>query len=93
MIIPKEDALYKTRPISKKMPSCVSLFSKSSWIKTIASRLTCELGVNGEKKSMETGQFYKPGNFNSLREIIWIITVTLKVIEDESQCQNKCSGY
>ena len=32
-----------------------SLFSKSGWIKTTASRLSYEVGVNGEKKSMETG--------------------------------------
>ena len=33
----------------------ISLFSKSSWIKTFASGLSYELGVNGEKKLMETG--------------------------------------
>ena len=33
----------------------ISLFSKSSWIKTTTSRLSYELGVNGEKMSMETG--------------------------------------
>ena len=65
----------------------ISLFSKSSWIKTTASRLSYELGVNGKKKSMKTGillikmniassfhthftRFGKPGNFNSLREVI-----------------------
>ena len=32
----------------------ISLFSKSSWIKTTASRLSYELGENGEKKSMKT---------------------------------------
>ena len=31
----------------------ISLFSKSSWIK--ASGLSYKLGVNGEKKLMETG--------------------------------------
>ena len=31
----------------------ISLFSKSSWIKTTASGLSFELGVNGEKKLME----------------------------------------
>ena len=43
------------------MSSCVvfvlqliSLFSKSSWNKTTASRLSYELGVNGEKKSLKT---------------------------------------
>ena len=33
----------------------ISLFSKSIWIKTTASRISYELGVNGEKKLMETG--------------------------------------
>ena len=33
----------------------ISLFSKSSWIKITASGLSYELGVNGEKKLMETG--------------------------------------
>ena len=34
----------------------ISLFSKSSWIKTTASGLSYELGVNREKKTlMETG--------------------------------------
>ena len=33
----------------------ISLFSRSSWIKTTASGLSDELGVNGEKKLMETG--------------------------------------
>ena len=33
----------------------ISLFSKSIWIKTTASGLSYELGVNGEKKLMETG--------------------------------------
>ena len=33
----------------------ISLFLKSSWIKTTASDLSYELGANGEKKFMETG--------------------------------------
>ena len=32
----------------------ISLFSKSSWIKTTASGLSYELGANGEKKLMVT---------------------------------------
>ena len=28
----------------------ISLFSKSSWIKTAACGLSCELGLNGEEK-------------------------------------------
>ena len=59
----------------------ISLFSKFSWIKTTASGLSYELGVNGDKKvngnwdiinknghsTFHTG---KHGNFNSLREVI-----------------------
>ena len=83
MVISKEDALFKTRPKPKVNVQLrwISLFSKSSWIKTTASGLSYELGVNGEKKvngkwdiinknrhcTFHTG---KPGNFNSLREEI-----------------------
>ena len=51
-MISNEDALFKTRPKPKgKVQFCwISLFSKSSWIKTTASGLSYELGVNGEKK-------------------------------------------
>ena len=81
MVIPKEDALFKTRHKSKVNVQLhwISLFSKSSWIKTTASGLSYELGVNGEKKvngnwdiinknghrTFHTG---KPGDCNSLRE-------------------------
>ena len=56
-MIPKEDALFKTRskPKVNVQLRWISLFSKSSWIKTTASGLSYELGVNGEKKLMETG--------------------------------------
>ena len=52
MVIPKEGALFKTRPQPKVNIQLrwISLFSKSSWIKTTASGLSYELGVNGEKK-------------------------------------------
>ena len=52
MVIPKENALFKTRAKPKvNVQLCwISLFSKSSWIKTTASGLSYELGVNGEKK-------------------------------------------
>ena len=74
------------------------VYFQSSRIKTTALRLSCELGVNGEKKVNENWDIIsksghstfhtgKPGNFNILREIIWIIlwhSVTLKLIEDES---------
>ena len=66
------------------MPSCmhwISLFSTSSWIKTTASGLCCELGVNGEKKLMETG--------------ILLIKMDMAhfTLLNESQCQKKCYGY
>ena len=60
----------------------ISLFSKPSWIKTTANGLSYEPSVNDEKKLMETGILIKmdiahftlvnskPGNFNSLREVI-----------------------
>ena len=82
-MISKEDALFKTRPKPKVNVQFrwISLFSKSSWIKTTASDLSYELGVNGEKKvngnwniinkhghsTFNTG---KSGDFNSLREVI-----------------------
>ena len=51
-VISKEEALFKTRPKPKVNVQLrwISLFSKSSWIKTTASGLSYELGVNGEKK-------------------------------------------
>ena len=58
MVIPKEDVLFKTRPSKPKVNNrlrWISLFSKSSWISTTASGLCYELGVNFEKKLMETG--------------------------------------
>ena len=59
MVVSKEDALFKTRPKPKVnvQLSWISLFSKSSWIKTTANGLSYELGVNGEKKLMEIGIF------------------------------------
>ena len=85
MVISKEDALFKTRPKPKVNVQLrwISLFSKSSWVKTTASGLSYELGVNGEKEvnghwdifnknlhSSNTFHTGKPGNFNSLRKII-----------------------
>ena len=56
MVISKEDALFITRPkpkVNVQLPQ-ISLFSKSSWIKTTtASGQSYELGVNGEKKVNE----------------------------------------
>ena len=81
MVISKEDALFKTRPKLKVNVQLrwISLFSRSSWIKTTSSGLSYELGVNGEKKVKgncdtinKNGTFHtgKSGNFNSLREVI-----------------------
>ena len=57
MVISKEDALFNTRPKPKVNVQLhwISQFSKSSWIKTTATGLSYELGVNDEKKLMETG--------------------------------------
>ena len=51
MEISKEDVLFKTRPKPKVNVQFrwISLFSKSSWIKTTASGLSYELSVNSEK--------------------------------------------
>ena len=56
MVISKGDALFKTRPKPKVNVQLrwISLFSKSSWVKTTVSGLSCELDVNGKKKLMET---------------------------------------
>ena len=87
----------------------ISLFSDSSWIKTTASAsdLCYELGVTGEKKVNENWDIVnknghntfhngKPGNFASLREVIWIILWHCYLEIDwkwDSQCQKKCYGY
>ena len=61
MVISKEGALFKIGPKPKVNVKlcCISLFSKSSWIKTTASGVSYELGVNSEKKLMETGILIK----------------------------------
>ena len=63
MVIPKEDVLLKTRPKHSKCPVALDQsILKSSCIKTTASGLSYyELGVNGEKKLMETGTLIKMG--------------------------------
>ena len=55
MVIPKEDALFKTRPKPKVNVQLrwISQFSKSSWIETIASGLSFELDINGAKNVNE----------------------------------------
>ena len=85
MVIPKEDALFKTRhkPKGNVQLHWISLFSKSSWIKTTASGLSYELGVNGEKKLMETGillikmdiaHFTLVNMRVSAKKLLWLLT-------------------
>ena len=61
MVISKEDVLFKTRPKPKVNAQWrwISLFATSNLIKTTTSGLSYELGVNGEKKLMETGILIK----------------------------------
>ena len=85
MVKPKKDVLFKTRPKPKVVNvqlRWISLFSKSSQIKTTASGLSYEVDVNGEKEKVNgnwdiinknghsTFHTGKLGNFNSLRELI-----------------------
>ena len=85
MVKPKKDVLFKTRPKPKVVNvqlRWISLFSKSSQIKTTASGLSYEVDVNGEKEKVNgnwdiinknghsTFHTGKHGNFNSLRELI-----------------------
>ena len=58
-------ALFKIRPKPKVNVQLrwISLFSKSSWTKTTASGLSYEIGVNSEKKSMETWVFCSHNRF------------------------------
>ena len=52
MVILKEEALFKTRrkPKVNIQLSWICQFSKSSWIKTTASGLLYEIGVNDKEK-------------------------------------------
>ena len=90
MVISKEDALFKTRPKPKVNVQLrwISLFLKSSWIKTTASGFIswtkCKWWKNVNrnwgiinKNGHSTFYTGKPGNFNSLREVIWIILTLL----------------
>ena len=85
MVISKEDTLFKTRhkPKVNFQLHWISLFSKSSWIKTTASGLSYELGVNGEKKLMETGillikmdiaHFTLVNMRVSAKKLLWLLT-------------------
>ena len=77
----KKKKTFKTRPKPKvNVQLCwVSLFSKSTRIKTTASGLSYGVGVNGEKKNgnwdikkngHSTFHTDKPGKFDILREVI-----------------------
>ena len=83
MVIPKQDTIFKTtsKPKVNVQLRWISQFSKPSWIKTTASGLSYELGVNGEKKvngnwdiinknGHSTFDTDRPENFSSLREVI-----------------------
>ena len=85
MVIPKKDALFKTRlkPKVNVQLRWISLFSKSSWIETTASGLSYELGVNGAKKLMETGilliktdiaHFTLVNMRVSAKKLLWLLT-------------------
>ena len=84
MVISKEDALFKTRPKPKVNVHFlgISLFSKSSWIKTTASGLSFELGVNGEKKVNGNWDIINRNGHS-----------TFDTGKHESQCQKNCYGY
>ena len=57
IVISQEDELFKaiTKPKVNVQLRWSNLFSNSSQIKTTTSGLSYEIGVNGEKKLMETG--------------------------------------
>ena len=80
MVIRKEGALFQARP------------TPEWWKKESMEENWAIINKNGHS-TFHTG---KPGDFNSLREEIWLMyydTVTLKLIENESQCPKKCCGY
>ena len=58
-------ALFKNRPKPKVNVQLrwISPFSKFSWIKTTASGLSYKIGVNNEKKLIETGVFCSHNRF------------------------------
>ena len=62
------------------------LADQSTWIKTTTSRLSYELGINGEKKSMETRILVIKMDI-TLFTLELYHTITLEFIEDENHCQ------
>ena len=84
-MIPKEDALFKTRPkpkVNVQLRWIISRFSKSSWIETTASGLSYELGVSGAKKVN--------GNWDIINKNVHS---TFHTGKHESQCQKNCYCY
>ena len=75
MVIPKEDALFKTRPKPK-----VNVQLRQ--IKTTASGLSYELGVNGEKKVNGNWDIINKNGHS-----------TFHTGKHESQCQKNCYDY
>ena len=84
----------------------ISLFSKSSWIKTTACGLSYELGWSDKKKVNENWDIInknghsifhtvKAGNFNSLRDVIWIMLwhCYLEIYWGWESVPKKCYGY
>ena len=71
MVIPKEDASFKSRPKpkSKRPVALDQSILKSSCIKTTASGFSYELGVNGEKKVNGNWDINKNGHstFHNMR--------------------------
>ena len=80
MVIPKENALFKTKskPKVNVQLRWISRFSKSSWTETTASGLSYELGVNGAKKVNGNWDIIKKNGHN-----------TFHTGKHESQCQKK----
>ena len=85
MVIPKEDALCKTRAKLEVNVQLrwISRFSKSSWIETTASGLSYELGVDGAEKVNGTGilltnmpiaHFTLVNMKVSAKKLLWLLT-------------------
>ena len=84
MVIPKEDALCKTRAKLEVNVQLrwISRFSKSSWIETTASGLSYELGVNGAKKVNGNWDIINRNGHSKF-----------DIGKHENQCQKNCYGY
>ena len=83
-MIPKKDALFKTRskPKVNVQLRWISRFSKSSWIEFTANGLSYELGVNGAKKVNGNWDIINKNGHS-----------TFQTGKHESQCQKNCYGY